>query len=139
MKKDLERLTKIFDKTDGNCHLCHKELIFENHGLQDVEYSWHIEHSKPKASGGTDHLNNLYPACAKCNLEKGTLKTSVIRKRKGVIRAPLAKTKKAEIKRINTIDGAVLGGILGILGGPIAMLSFSIIGGIVGNKITLEK
>lgn len=33
MPKDLIRLRKIYDKTDGYCHICHKKLAFSNHGI----------------------------------------------------------------------------------------------------------
>jgi hypothetical protein len=31
---------------------------------------WEIDHSKPQAKGGTDHLNNLQPLYWKANREK---------------------------------------------------------------------
>ena len=37
----------------------------------DAEGPFHIDHIKPVAKGGTDALNNLCVACAKCNLSKG--------------------------------------------------------------------
>lgn len=33
--------------------------------------AWCIEHSRAKALGGTDHINNLYPSCFNCNERKG--------------------------------------------------------------------
>ena len=55
-----DRLNLIYDKTHGCCHLCHKKLAFINYGIYGAKGAWHIEHSKAKANGGTDHLNNLY-------------------------------------------------------------------------------
>jgi hypothetical protein len=57
-----ERLRKIFRKTDGFCHICHRKLNFANHGIGGTNGAWHVEHSKAKASGGSDHLNNLFPS-----------------------------------------------------------------------------
>lgn len=34
-------------------------------------YRFHIEHIVPRASSGTDHIDNLALACAPCNLAKG--------------------------------------------------------------------
>ncbi|MES9868042.1 MAG: HNH endonuclease [Candidatus Thiodiazotropha sp. LLP2] len=71
MKVTEEKLNKIFEKTRGKCHLCHKQLAFKNYGVIGNHGAWEIEHSKPKSKGGTDHLNNLFPACIRCNREKG--------------------------------------------------------------------
>lgn len=32
---------------------------------------WNVDHSKPQALGGTDHLNNLQPMNSKANCSKG--------------------------------------------------------------------
>lgn len=60
---DSNRLKQIYSKTDGYCHLCHRKLILKNYAKGGIKGGWHIEHSRPKANGGTDHLNNLYAAC----------------------------------------------------------------------------
>jgi hypothetical protein len=83
MGYDSDRLNAIYDKTGGYCHLCDKKLSFTNHGKQGAKGAWHVDHSKPKAKGGTNHMNNLFPSCISCNIEKGTLHKSTIRKRKG--------------------------------------------------------
>jgi HNH endonuclease len=38
-----------------------------------------VEHLIPWSLGGTDHLNNLYPACIPCNRGKGTTSTRTVR------------------------------------------------------------
>jgi hypothetical protein len=83
MRYSDEKLNSIYDKTNGSCHLCNKKLSFKNYNARGAKGSWHVDHSKAKANGGTDHLNNLFPACISCNLEKGTLHKTTIRKRKG--------------------------------------------------------
>lgn len=35
-----------------------------------------IDHSRPKARGGSDHMNNLMPSCQSCNREKGSRLTT---------------------------------------------------------------
>ena len=35
------------------------------------EMGWNIDHSKPQAKGGTDHLNNLQPMNSSANSSKG--------------------------------------------------------------------
>jgi hypothetical protein len=57
------RLNDIYDRTTGRCHLCGKRLAFHNYGCHGTRGAWHIEHSVPRANGGTDHVNNLYPGC----------------------------------------------------------------------------
>jgi hypothetical protein len=135
-----ERLRKIFRKTDGFCHICHRKLIFANRGILGANGAWHIEHSKAKAYGGSDHLNNLFPACISCNIEKGTLNTKTIRLRYGVSRAPLSRNKKASVKGENTVGGAVVGGGIGLaLGGPLGGIIGGMVGGIIGNSNSPKK
>lgn len=42
------------------------------YGNRNSEYGWEIEHGRPKAKGGTEHLNNLSPENWRENLRKGT-------------------------------------------------------------------
>ena len=46
------------------------EMYFHSYGLNS-EKGWEIDHSKPQAKGGTDHLNNLQPMKTSANREKG--------------------------------------------------------------------
>jgi 5-methylcytosine-specific restriction endonuclease McrA len=139
-EKKTEKLNKIFEKTDGHCHLCHTKLVFKNYAQSAKIGKWEIEHSKPKAKGGTDHLNNLFPACVKCNNEKGVLATKTIRARKLVTRAPLSLKKKVKIKEANTLGGAIIGATSGALvGGPIGVIIGSVLGGLIGNKTSPKK
>ena len=132
--KDLERLRRIYDKTDGCCHLCHCKLAFSNHGLHGTRGAWHVEHSTAKANGGTNHLNNLFPACITCNLEKGTLHTRTVRSRNGIYRAPLSKKRKVQIRSNNTASGVILGGTIGAVFGPGGILIGAFLGGVIGNR-----
>jgi 5-methylcytosine-specific restriction endonuclease McrA len=140
MKYDNDRLNAIYDKTDGYCHLCHKKLSFTNHGVHGAKGSWHVEHSVPKAKGGTDHLNNLFPACIKCNFEKSTYHTKTVRGWNGNTRAPHSKAKKTQIRKNNTAGGAIVGGGIGlIIGGPIGGAIGSFIGGALGHSNSPKK
>src|SRR5260221_11719196 len=105
MAKDSQRLRNIYDRTDGYCHLCHRKLSFQNHGIHGAKGAWHVEHSVARFNGGTDRLNNLYPACIRCNIEKGTLTTQTARRYNGVTRAPYNRSKKEEIQENNTKVG----------------------------------
>jgi len=76
-------LSSIYNKNDGYCHLCDKKLSRTNYNAPGAKGAWHVDHSKALANGGTHHMNNLFPACISCNLEKGTYHKNTIRKRKG--------------------------------------------------------
>ncbi len=135
-----ERLQKIYRKTDGYCHICHKKLSFTNYGVQGARGSWHIEHSIAKANGGSDHMNNLYPACISCNIDKGTSHTKTARAQHGNSRAPYSKSKKQQIKSNNTTGGALIGGGIGLaIGGPVGGLIGSFVGGLIGNENSPKK
>lgn len=67
-----EQLSIIFDKTDGTCRYCAKQLAFANHGAVARRGAWQVDHSRSRFNGGTDHLNNLYAACVECNDLKGS-------------------------------------------------------------------
>lgn len=76
-----ERLRRIYDKTDGNCHLCGGSLAFSNYGNLGSRGAWEVDHSIPKAKGGTDNLNNLFPAHTSCNRVKRDKHKNAIRRR----------------------------------------------------------
>lgn len=115
MKWTSARRRQIFDRTSGKCHICHGTLEFLSYGKDG---GWEIEHSNPRVKGGTDRLNNLYPAHAKCNRSKGARSTSLARKRFGKTRAPLsvAKRKQEKIKAgfLNGLGMAAISTVLRI-------------------------
>ena len=72
------KLQRIYRRTDGFCHLCHKKLSYSNYSvIRGSRGAWSIEYSKPKVKGVSDHINNLFPACISCNEDKGTKSTKV--------------------------------------------------------------
>lgn len=134
MAKDQQLKRKVYDKTDGYCHICHKKLSLHNYNKPGTKGAWHIEHSVAKANGGTDHLNNLFPAHIACNLNKATLTSRTARGHHGNTRAPYSKAKKEEIKNDNTVAGMILGGMFGLIGGPAGVVFGAAIGGAIGNS-----
>lgn len=136
MAKNVQRLRQIFSKTDGQCHICHGHLKFHNHGKTGTQGAWHIEHSVPRASGGTDHLNNLYPACIACNLDKGTMSSRRARRYFGNTRAPYSRAKKQKIIDDNTETGILLGGLIGLVAGPWGLVIGATLGGLIGKNNT---
>ena len=73
-----EELTYIYDKTRGYCHICGQKVYYSNYiGFTSDPHArsaWEVEHSNPRARGGTDYYRNLFPACVFCNRSKGALK-----------------------------------------------------------------
>lgn len=120
MRFTKEQLDRIYRKTSGYCHLCHARLSRNNHARAGQRGAWHVEHSIPRAKGGTDHLNNLKPACISCNLEKCTKTTRTVRGRNGKTRAPLSVEKRKQAKSENALLGAIGGGMVGFaVAGPV--------------------
>jgi 5-methylcytosine-specific restriction endonuclease McrA len=134
MAFDADRLKRIYNRTCGYCHLCHKKLALTNYGRSGAKGGWHVEHSRARANGGSDHGNNLYPACISCNIEKGTVTTATARASHGKSRAPLSRKARSEAKADNAVFGAVVAGAAGgALFGPIGALGGAILGALNGH------
>ena len=76
-----KELRKIYDKTNGHCNLCGKNLSFVNYGKLSGRAPWEVDHSNPISRGGTSYLRNLYPVCPSCNRSKGTIRRRAYRKK----------------------------------------------------------
>ncbi|MDH5648587.1 MAG: HNH endonuclease [Gammaproteobacteria bacterium] len=137
MKYTKEQLRKIYNRTDGGCHICHKKLSFCNYGKISGRAPWEIEHSSPRSRGGTDHLNNLYAACPSCNRSKGNNSTKNARQQFGNTHAPLSKNKKQVIRRKNTAIGGMLGTVaaVALATGPIGLAFLATSGALLGNSL----
>lgn len=108
-----EDLTDIFERTDGRCHLCFVRLAFSNYGRFGERGAWEVEHSNPRANGGTDRLNNLYAACISCNRAKGTRPTRAVRGWRGYGAAPYSTAKRRSVRWGNAFLGALIGYLAG--------------------------
>ena len=126
-KSDRER---IFDRTSGKCHLCHKWLKLENYGKVNAPGGWEVDHSKARAIGGAEHINNYYPACPSCNRSKGIKSSQSVRAANGKKRPPLSSTRRNKALDSQATSGAGLGALAGYLVDPTGMLSAA--GGILG-------
>lgn len=85
-----ELLDHVYDRTAGDCHLCHTRLARRNYGLVGRRGGWEIDHSVARVNGGTNHRNNLFPAHISCNRSKQAGSSRSIRARNGYTRAPLS-------------------------------------------------
>ncbi len=131
---DEQRLRKIFERTDGHCHLTGRQLVFKNYGRFGERGAWEIEHSVARVNGGTDHLNNLYPAEISANRAKQDLHTRTVRAQHGLSRAPLSADRKTEVRETNQWKGLALGAFFGLFFGPIGVGIGAAIGAIVGGE-----
>lgn len=131
-KDESNALTRIFTRTEGRCHICHKKICFNNYGQMGRRGAWEVEHSVPISKGGTDHLNNLYAACIRCNRSKGNATTRKARAVHGYRNAPLSEKRRVNnawrwgtvgtlaalfvpphIRLITAVFGAAVGAVLG--------------------------
>ena len=71
MPHDDAILGEVFRKTGGTCRYCGEQLHFSNYGKRGRRGAWVVDHANPVSRGGTDYLRNPWPACFRCNLEKG--------------------------------------------------------------------
>ncbi|HAX41290.1 MAG TPA: endonuclease [Solibacterales bacterium] len=122
----------MYDRTSGYCHICRKKLAFRNYGRYGERGAWHVEHSRPRARGGTDHENNLFPACIACNLEKSTVSSRTARGWHGRRKAPLSRTRRLESKKSAAVTWGMLGAAVGTLAGPVGIIFGAAVGATLG-------
>jgi 5-methylcytosine-specific restriction endonuclease McrA len=127
-----DRLSRIFDRTSGYCHICRRKLAFCNYGIIGARGAWEVEHSVPKCEGGTDHLNNLYAACIPCNRQKGRGCTRKARAGYSRTRAPLSVKRREKAKVRRAFGGGLLGAALGSVAGPLGVVAGTLIGAASG-------
>lgn len=130
-----QQLDAVYRRSSGCCHLCHKKLARTNHGVQGARGAWHVDHSIPRSKGGTDHLNNLFAACIKCNIGKSNKTTRTARRWKGKARAPLSLEKRQQAKSENGMAGAIAGGLAGAaFAGPFGAFVGAVTGACIGSS-----
>src|SRR5438067_13481337 len=93
VRYESELLKKVFERTDGNCHICGRKLCFGNYADPARRGAWEVEHSNPRCKGGSDRLCNLYAAHITCNRQKSAFTTRTARRWNDRTRAPLSKVK----------------------------------------------
>jgi hypothetical protein len=138
MEPASERLSRIYDRTCGYCHLCGKKLSYQNYGRFGEKVAWEIEDSISRSAGGSDHLNNLYAACVACNRSKGIIASRTARKWNDLRRSPHSRNSKERLRTENTFCGAALGGILGLLSGPPGVVLGVVIGAAMGSQAKIR-
>jgi 5-methylcytosine-specific restriction endonuclease McrA len=111
-------IAAAFASTGGRCHLCGKQVCKKHYGQHGARGAWEVDHSVPRALGGTYHGNNLRAAHTICNRSKGAGSTRAVRRKNGLSRA-LKSYAQAARREENAIVGTVVDGVVGaIFGGP---------------------
>lgn len=126
-----EELRKIYDRTEGRCHICRKQLAFKNYGAPGERGAWEVEHSVPRAKGGSNRRQNLYPAHVTCNRAKGSRSTSQARAKHGFKNAPFSSDQR--LKHGLAAGGAVA--LISLLVPPHVRLGVALVGGVVGFMV----
>jgi hypothetical protein len=134
-----EQLERIYYRTSGYCHICHKRLSYVNYALYGERGAWEVEHSKPIARGGTSHGNNLFAACISCNRSKRHGSSRTARSRNGQSRAPYSRSKVNARRDNNQLGGMITGGIIGSRFGPRGPIVGALLGALFGDKNTPKK
>lgn len=134
-----DQLERIYDRTSGYCHICHKKLSFVNYAQYGERGAWKVEHSRPKSQGGTSHGNNLFAACISCNRSKRAGRSRTARSRNGQSRAPYSRTKVNSKRSKNQLGGAITGGIICSRFGPGGTVVGALLGALFGDKNTPKK
>jgi hypothetical protein len=131
-----EQLDRIYCRTTGYCHICGDKLARTNYAKPGKKGAWEVEHSVPRSKAGTDHPNNLFPACIDCNRNKSDRTTRAARAWHGKTRAPLSAEKRKQAKVENGILGAAGGAAIGlVVAGPAGALVGALAGGaLAGSK-----
>lgn len=139
MAYDATTLRTIYDSTGGDCHLCHRRVARVNYGRRGGRGAWEVDHSVPRAHGGTDRISNLKPAHIACNRSKQATATRAIRARHGKGRAPLSADARASKREKSGLAAGVLFGGIGTLWGPVGVLIGGLVGLIVGSNEPAES
>lgn len=139
MSYSSELLNAVYDKTAGRCHLCSKKLAWSNYGACGRRAAWEVDHSKPRANGGSNHLNNLFPACVSCNRSKQHGSSRDMRAANGIAGVPMSETQLAGARAENAFGGGVVGAGLGLLfgGGPL-IVGLGLVGALIGASADPE-
>jgi hypothetical protein len=129
-----EQLSRIWKCTDGRCHLTGKRLR-----LRDYGKTWEVDHSKPRAKGGSDHGNNLKPALMSANRSKQATSSRATRRKHGLTRSPMSREEQGRTRATNATAGGLAGAAAGAaIGGPAGALVGGVLGALLGRSAKVE-
>lgn len=130
-----EVLQRVFDRTDGRCHICYRRVAWKNYGALGARGAWEVDHSVPRACGGTDRLTNLLPAHIRCNRSKQAGSSRAARGQHGRMRAPHSASGRRAARVRNSALGAGLGWLAATILFPQARVAAAVIGALGGASI----
>lgn len=129
-------LRAVFTKSNGKCHLCGGQVAFRNYNALGARGRWEVDHSVAVSEGGTDHLNNLYPAHIACNRSKQARSSHSARQANDLSRAPMAAAALERWKLDSALTGVISGGLLGArFGGPVGFWIGAILFGLAAYAV----
>ena len=67
-----DELIRIFNRSDGRCLYCGRELTFSAHQNFCQRGTWVVDRFIPTEQGGPDEFTNWVASCPACSYEKGT-------------------------------------------------------------------
>ena len=143
MGYDLKLLRRIFDRTEGVCHICHNDegiMCFNNYGKPSARGAWEVDHSLARANYGTDHFNNLWPAHIKCNRRRQAENIRKTRSQYGYCGPPHSAEAKEKIRQLRARVGGIGGGLAGLaIGGPVGAFVGAVVGAVFGHNMDPES
>lgn len=135
----------VYARSGGDCHICHEPVGPRSYGRLHSPRGWEIDHSVPRSKGGTDRLNNLYPAHIDCNRSKGAKSTRAARRAFGYSSAPMSLEQRAAVRRIALATGITGGGLVGYWLGRqfdisrearcLLLIGCSVAGGLIAHRM----
>jgi len=131
-------LERVFERTDGKCHICHRRVAWRNYGALGSRGAWEVDHSVPRALGGTDRLSNLLPAHIRCNRSKQAASSRAARGQHSRSRAPLSANRRRAARVRNGVVGAGFGWLLATIFVPQVRIAATALGAVAGASIDPE-
>ncbi len=132
-------LARIFDRCSGRCHLCHGPLALYAYGRTDDPRGWEVDHSVARKRGGSDRLQNLFPAHPACNRSKRTANSRAFRLSKGHRYAPLSVNERRKAKARNAVGvGAACWLVASLFWPPLRILA-AISGAALGHEADPDR
>lgn len=128
-------LERVFDRTDGRCHICYRRVAWKNYAVLGARGAWEVDHSVPRAFGGTDRITNLLPAHISCNRSKQAGSSRSARGQHGRRRAPLSGNSRQVARIRNSAIGAGLGWLAATILVPQIRVATTILGALGGASI----
>lgn len=129
-------LRSIYSKTSGRCHICGRSAAWKNYGIVGARMAWEVDHSNPRARGGSDRRSNLLAAHISCNRSKRDSSTRSARAKHGRTCKPMSEGERAQARGILISTGALVGGTIGlVLAGPPGAAAGAAIGAGFGVSI----